>query len=186
MLREGAHIPAESEVRKVLTPDAWCAYEAMQAGLARLAAAGLQAVDRLEAVPPEKLAVAAESLRTDKVGCALALGSGVETFRWGTLRDLDWLEAFAPEELAVGGDRVAAHGQGGVRTLALGWRYATLYWGRCIAASCMREPTVQELRMVAAVVLCTSEVSEFEICLDVESFVFRCAGTPGIMSAPAI
>lgn len=58
----GGRLLAESQLRALVTPDQWCAHEAMRAGRLRLAAAGVAKHERLAALPPERLRVAAEQL----------------------------------------------------------------------------------------------------------------------------
>ena len=58
----GGRLLAESQLRQLVTPDQWCAHEAMRAGRLRLAAAGVAKHERLAALPPERLRVAAEQL----------------------------------------------------------------------------------------------------------------------------
>ena len=66
-LRPGAKLPAENELRRLLSPDAWCAYEAMVAGNYRLRQAGLSKADRLSALPAEKMRIAADQLTPPEV-----------------------------------------------------------------------------------------------------------------------
>lgn len=58
----GGRLLAESQLRALVTPDQWCAHEAMRVGRVRLAAAGVAKHERLAALPPERLRVAAEQL----------------------------------------------------------------------------------------------------------------------------
>ena len=74
-VRAGGRLPVEGELRRLVTPDQWCGHEAMRVGLLRLAASGVQKHERLAALPPERLRVAAEQLLPEPVGasCGSAL-----------------------------------------------------------------------------------------------------------------
>ena len=62
MLRPGGRIPVEGELRKVMTPDVWCAYESMRRGMLRLKDAGLAGHAQLAQVPPDCLQLMFEAL----------------------------------------------------------------------------------------------------------------------------
>ena len=74
-VRAGGRLLAESQLRQLVTPDQWCAHEAMRAGRVRLAAAGVAKHERLAALPPERLRVAAEQLAPAPVRSPLCFDS---------------------------------------------------------------------------------------------------------------
>lgn len=67
LLRPGGQVAVEGELRKVISPDQWCSHEAMQAGMQRFENLGLKQLDRLAAVPLERLKTAAEQLPPSQV-----------------------------------------------------------------------------------------------------------------------
>ena len=66
-LRSGSHIPADGDLRKLLTPDVWCAHESMAAGQARLKETGLKHAAQLAQVHPDYLRLAYEQLPPSRV-----------------------------------------------------------------------------------------------------------------------
>lgn len=62
MLKPGSQIPAEGDLRKLLTPDMWCAHESMAAGQARLKETGLKRFAHLAQTHPDYLRLAVEQL----------------------------------------------------------------------------------------------------------------------------
>lgn len=66
-LRSGSHIPADGDLRKLLTPDMWCAHESMAAGQARLKETGLKHAAQLAQVHPDYLRLAYEQLPPSRV-----------------------------------------------------------------------------------------------------------------------
>lgn len=62
VLRPGGRIPVEGELRRLMTPDAWCVYESMRRAVLRLKDLGLAGQAPLAAVPPERLRLAFEAL----------------------------------------------------------------------------------------------------------------------------
>lgn len=70
VLRPGGQIPAEGDLRKIITPDQWCAYESMRCGVIRMGDAGLVHHTRLAQLPPERLRLAFEQLPPSPVCCA--------------------------------------------------------------------------------------------------------------------
>lgn len=66
-LKPGSHIPAEGDLRKLLTPDTWCAHESMAAGQARLRESGLKRIAQLAQIHPDHLRLASEQLLVSPV-----------------------------------------------------------------------------------------------------------------------
>ena len=62
MLKPGSNIPAEGDLRKLLTPDMWCAHESMALGQARLKETGLKHIPTLAQIHPDHLRLAFEQL----------------------------------------------------------------------------------------------------------------------------
>eukprot|EP00884_Botryococcus_braunii_P021299 jgi/Botrbrau1/7853/Bobra.9_2s0029.1 len=85
-LRPGGQIAVEGELRKVITPDQWCTHEAMEAGMHRFEELGLQQLDRLAAIPIERLKTAAEQLPPSADGrveaAAQAILVALQTAPW--------------------------------------------------------------------------------------------------------
>ncbi len=71
VLRPGSHIPADGDLRKLLTPDMWCAHESMAAGQARLKETGLKHIAQLAQVHPDYLRLAYEQLPPSPVTVSL-------------------------------------------------------------------------------------------------------------------
>jgi hypothetical protein len=61
----------EGELRRMLSPEAWCAYESMRAGVAACRDAGLAHHAKLAQVPPERLRLAFQQLPPDPVRAEL-------------------------------------------------------------------------------------------------------------------
>lgn len=68
-LKPGMHIPAEGDLRKLLTPDMWCAYESMAVGQARLKETGLKHIPTLAQIHPDHLRLAYDQLPPSSVRC---------------------------------------------------------------------------------------------------------------------
>ncbi|CAL8462032.1 g1563 [Coccomyxa elongata] len=62
VLRPGARIPVEGELRKIITPDAWCTHESMKRGILHLKDAGLGTQAVLAQVPQDRLRLMFEAL----------------------------------------------------------------------------------------------------------------------------
>lgn len=62
VLRPGARIPVEGELRKIITPDAWCTHESMKRGVLHLKDAGLGTQAVLAQVPQDRLRLMFEAL----------------------------------------------------------------------------------------------------------------------------
>lgn len=60
--KPGARLPSEAELRRMLSPDQWCAYDSTKAGLHRLYEQGISKYDALTAIPPERMQIAIEQL----------------------------------------------------------------------------------------------------------------------------
>ncbi|KAK9820491.1 hypothetical protein WJX72_010852 [[Myrmecia] bisecta] len=65
VLRLGAQPPVEGELRKMITPDQWCAYESKILSQIRTSAMGCREPDRINALPMDKFKLAAEQLPQD-------------------------------------------------------------------------------------------------------------------------
>ena len=68
-LKPGTHVPAEGDVRKLLSPDMWCAHESMAIGQARLKDTGLKHIPTLAQIHPDHLRLAYEQLPPSSVRC---------------------------------------------------------------------------------------------------------------------
>ena len=66
-LKPGMQIPAEGDLRKLLTPDMWCAHESMAVGQARLKETGLKHIQTLAQIHPDHLRLAYEQLPSSSV-----------------------------------------------------------------------------------------------------------------------
>jgi transcription initiation factor TFIID subunit 1 len=69
VLKPGGQIPVEGELRKIITPDQWCAYESMRCGVLRLKDLGLAHHLQLAQVPADRLRLAFEQLPPSPVRC---------------------------------------------------------------------------------------------------------------------
>lgn len=72
VLKPGARIPVEGELRKIITPDAWCTHESMKRGILHLKDAGLGTEAVLAQVPQDRLRLMFEALPPSPVRSALA------------------------------------------------------------------------------------------------------------------
>ena len=61
-LRPGGILPVEGELRRLAPPEQWCGVESCRSGLARVRESGLRNHDRLAALPPERIRVAADCI----------------------------------------------------------------------------------------------------------------------------
>ena len=61
-LRPGGILPVEGELRRLAPPEQWCGVEACRSGYARVRESGLRSHDRLAALPPDHLRVAADCI----------------------------------------------------------------------------------------------------------------------------
>lgn len=80
-LSKDTHLPSEQEMRKMVSPDDVCAYEAMAAAVARARQQGMTQLERFFNVKVEDLRLAAEQLQEDRVGqagCAQHMYRGIK------------------------------------------------------------------------------------------------------------
>ena len=73
VVRPEGQIPQEGELRRLMTPEAWCCWEAMAAADARLREAGLERHAELGELPLERLRLCAAQLPPSQVGLRVLL-----------------------------------------------------------------------------------------------------------------
>ena len=62
LLKEGARLPSEAELRRSVTPDQWCALDSMKVGQHRIFEMGSVRPDELISIPVDRMQIAIEQL----------------------------------------------------------------------------------------------------------------------------